>query len=108
MPSATPTPAEPLLPLPPQRCAVDRLREQHLLGEDQVRAVVVGHFVVVPHRDRVERAGDLAVALARRDAVFRVVLLGDDADAVRRTGRGAERAADALLEPGVLEAMELV
>ena len=45
-----------------QRRALERLGEQHLLGEDQVRAVVVGELVVVAHRDRVERAGDLAVA----------------------------------------------
>ncbi len=36
------------------------------------------------------------------------VLGGDDADALRRAGGGAERAADALLEPGVVEAVELV
>ena len=42
--------------------ALERLGEQHLLGEDQVGAVVVGHLVLVAHRDRVERAGDLAVA----------------------------------------------
>ena len=45
-----------------QRRALERLGEQHLLGEDQVGAVVVGHLVVVAHRDRVERARDLAVA----------------------------------------------
>src|SRR5438045_3991758 len=112
------------LGLPPQRRPVDRLREQHLLREDQVRAVVVGHLVVVAHRDRVERAGDLAVAaedaarevdlvdlgiaLARRDPVVRVVLGGDNADAIGGAGGGAERAADALLEAGVLEAVQLV
>src|SRR3954464_11404255 len=37
-----------------------------------------------------------------------IVLLGDDPDAVRRAGGGAERAADALLESGVLEAVQLV
>src|SRR5262249_48735845 len=74
------------LALGSQRRAVQGLGEQHLLGEDQVRALVVGEFVVVAHRDRVERAGDLAVAaedaarqvdlvplrvsLARRDAVL--------------------------------------
>src|SRR3712207_3468604 len=76
------------------------------------------------HRDGVERARDLAVAaedaarhvdlvdrgvaLARRHAVLRRVLGCYDADAVRRAGRRAQRAADALLEPGVLEAVELV
>ena len=76
------------------------------------------------HRDRVERARDLAVAaedaagevdlvdlgvaLAGGDAVVGVVLGGDDADAVGGAGGGAERAADALLEAGVLEAVELV
>src|SRR5262245_22164251 len=112
------------LTLPAQRGSVDRLGEQHLLGEDQVRAVVVGHLVVVAHRDRVERARhlavaaedaaaevdlvDLGVALAGRDPVVRVVLMRDDPDAVGRTGRGAERAADALLEARVIEAVQLV
>src|SRR5271170_2221566 len=112
------------LALVPQRRALQRLGQQHLLGEDQVRAVVVGELVVVPHRDRVERAGDLAVAaedaarqvdlihrrvsLTRRYAILRRVLGGDDADAVGRTGRRAQRAADALLKLGVLEAMQLV
>src|SRR5581483_1928149 len=50
------------LSLPAQWGALDRLREQHLLGEDQVLAVVVRQLVLVAHRDRVERAGDLAVA----------------------------------------------
>src|SRR4051795_11398920 len=79
-----------LLALAPQRRALERLGEQHLLGEDQVRARVVGHLVVVAHGDRVERAGDLAVAaedaarevdlvdggvaLARAHAVLRRVL----------------------------------
>src|SRR4051794_5229930 len=107
-----------------QRRALERLGEQHLLGEDEVGAVVVGHLVVVAHGDRVERAGDLAVAaedaarqvdlvdrrvaLAGRHAVLRRVLGGDDTDAVGRAGGGAQRAADALLEPRVLEAVELV
>ena len=98
--------------------------EQHLLGEDQVGAVVVGQLVVVAHRDRVERAGDLAVAaedaarhvdlvdrgvaLAGRDLVVGRVLGRHDADALGRAGGGAERAADALLEAGVLEAVQLV
>src|SRR3954447_12523979 len=112
------------LAVPSQRRAVQGLGEQHLLGEDEVGAVVVGHLVVVAHGDRVERAGDLAVAaedaarevdlvdgrvaLAGRDAVLRRVLGGDDADAVGRARGGAQRAADALLEPRVLEAVELV
>src|SRR3954471_15073096 len=107
-----------------QRRALERLGEQHLLGEDQVRAVVVGHLVVMPHRDRVERTCDLAVpaedaarqvdlvdgrvALARADPVVGRVLRGHDADAVGRAGGRAQRAADALLEPRVLEAMKLV
>src|SRR5215813_3593324 len=90
------------LALGSQRRALQGLGEQHLLGEDQVGALVVGELVVVPHRDRVERAGDLAVAaedaarqvdlvhlrvsLARRDAVLGRVLGGHDADAVRRAG----------------------
>src|SRR4051812_22966060 len=113
-----------LLALAPQRRPVEGLGEEHLLGEDQVGAVVVGHLVVVAHRDRVERARDLAVAaenaprqvdlvdggiaLARADAVGGRVLGGDDADAVGRARRRAQRAADALLQPGVLEAMQLV
>src|SRR5215208_4495097 len=49
------------LPLPPKRRALDRLREEHLLGEDEILPVVVRYLVLVPHRDRVERARDLAV-----------------------------------------------
>src|SRR5436305_852417 len=83
------------LALIPQRSALERLGEQHLLGEDQVGAVVVGELVVVAHRDRVEGARDLAVAaedaarhvdlvhgrvaLAGRDAVLGRVLGGDRA-----------------------------
>src|ERR671917_2488094 len=107
-----------------QRRALERLGEQHLLREDQVGAVVVGHLVVVAHRDRVERARDLAVAaedaarqvdlvdggvaLAGADAVLRRVLGGDDADAVGRAGARAQRAADAFLQARVLEAMQPV
>src|SRR5262245_31009099 len=81
------------LALASQGRLLDRLREQHLLGEDQIAAVVVGHLVLVAHRDRVEGTGDLAVAaedaagevdlvdrrvaLAGRDPVGRVVLGGD-------------------------------
>src|SRR5213075_1863010 len=70
---------------------------------------------LVAERDRVERARELAVAaedaaaevdlidprvaLAGRDAVVGRVLGGDDPDAVGRAGGGAERAADALLQP---------
>ena len=88
------------------------------------RARVVGELVVVAHRDRVERAGHLAVAaedaarhvdlvdrrvaLAGRHLVLGRVLGGHHADALGRAGRGAERAADALLEPRVLEAVQLV
>src|SRR4051812_4246655 len=113
-----------LFPLPAQGRPLERLGQQHLLGEDQVAAVVVRQLVVVAHRDRVERARDLAVAaedaaahvdlvhgrvaLAGGHAMFRRVLRGDDADAVRRAGGGAERAADALLEARVLELVELV
>src|ERR1700682_4121375 len=116
--------SSPLLALVPQRRALQRLGEQHLLGEDQLRAVVVRELVVVAHRDRVERAGDLAVAaedaarevdlvhgrvaLARGDPVLGRILGGDHADAVGRAGGGAERAADALLEMSVLEAVQLV
>src|SRR5215210_8096036 len=113
-----------LLARRPQRGPIERLGQQHLLREDEVGAAVVGHLVVVAHRDRVERARDLAVAaedaarevdlvdggvaLAGADAVLRRVLGGDDADAVGRAGGRAERAADALLEPRVLETVELV
>src|SRR3954453_5814747 len=115
---------ERLLSLRPQRRPLQRLGQQHLLGEDEIGAVVVGHLVVVAHRDRVERARDLAVpaedaarevdlvhggvALARADAVLLGVLGRDDADAVGRAGCGAQRAADALLQPGVLEAVQPV
>ena len=43
-------------------CARGGRLEQHLLREDQVRARVVRQLEVVAHRDRVERARDLAVA----------------------------------------------
>src|SRR2546421_1630280 len=110
--------------LPAQRRPLERLGQQHLLGEDQVAAVVVRQLVVVTHRDRVERTGDLAVAaedaaahvdlvhrgvaLAGRDAVLGRVLRGHHPDAVGRAGGGAQRAADALLQARVLEAVELV
>src|SRR5204862_4140767 len=110
--------------LPPQRCALDRLGEEHLLREHEVLAVVVGQLVLVAHGDRVEGARDLAVAaedaagevdlvhlgvaLAGRDSIVRIVLRGDDANAVGRTRGGAQRAPHALLETGVLELVELV
>src|SRR5436305_10427987 len=50
------------LVLPSQRRALDRFGQQHLLGEDQVRAGVVRELVVVAHGDGVKRAGHLAVA----------------------------------------------
>src|SRR6266550_2173918 len=97
------------------RHLLDRLGEEHVLRVDQVVARVLGDLVLVAERDRVERAGQLAVAaedaaahvdlvdpgvpLAGRDAVVGGVLLRDDADAVGRAGSRAERAADALLEP---------
>src|SRR5262249_11547630 len=96
-----------------------RLREEHVLRVDEIVSVVLGDLVVVAERDRVERARELAVAaedaaahvdlidarvaLARGDAVVRRVLGGDDADAVGGACRGAQRAADALLQ-AVLEA----
>src|SRR3954447_15246552 len=97
------------------RHLLHRRREQHVLRVDQVVAVVLGDLELVPERDRVERARELAVAaedapahvdlvdarvaLAGGYAVFGSVLRGDDANAVGRARRGAERAADALLEP---------
>src|SRR4051794_32630094 len=115
---------EPLLALHAQGRALRVVLQQHLLREDQVAARVVGQLEVVAHRDRVERAGhlavaaedaaqhvdlvDLRVALAGRDLVLGGVLGGDDADAIGRAGGGAERATDALLEPRVLEPVELV
>src|SRR3954447_24371956 len=97
------------------RHLLHRRREQHVLRVDQVVAVVLGDLELVPERDRIEWAGELAVAaedaaahvdlvdtritLAGRDAVVRRVLRRHDADAVGRTGCGAQRAADALLEP---------
>src|SRR5829696_5109640 len=116
--------AQKLLAERAQRRALERLGEQHLLREDQVGPVVVGQLVVVAHRYRVERARRLAiaaedaarevdlvdrgVALARADAVVGRVLGGDYADAVGRARRRAQRAADALLEPRVLEPVQLV
>src|SRR5436190_12166734 len=112
------------LALPPQWRALDRLGKQHLLREDEVLAVVVGHLVLMAHRDRVEGAGhlavaaedapgevdlvDLGVALAGGHAVVGIVLGGHHADAVRRARGGAQRAPHALLEPGVLELVKLV
>src|SRR2546423_2752655 len=85
-----------LLLLPAQRRPLDRLGEQHLLGEDQVRARVVRHLVVVTHGDRVERAAHPAVAaedaaaevdlvhggvpLPAGDSVLAVILSGHDAN----------------------------
>src|SRR3954447_8661031 len=104
--------------------AVERFGEQHLLGEDEIGPVVIRHLVVVAHGDRVERARDLAVAaedaarqvdlvdrgvaLTGAHAVLGRVLGRHHADAVGRAGGRAQRAADALLEPRVLEAVELV
>src|SRR5204862_6068294 len=94
------------------------------LDEDEPRPLVFRELVVAAHRSRVERAGDLAVAaedaaghvdlvdrgvaLAGRDLVLGRVLGRHDADALGGAGRRAERAADALLEPRVLELVELV
>src|ERR1700730_8513926 len=93
--------------------APHRLSAKHLLGEDQLRALVVGELVVVAHGDRVEGTGELAVAaedalrevdlvhgrvaLARRDPELGRVLGGHHPDAVGRAGGRAQRAADALL-----------
>src|SRR5215212_1852334 len=71
----------PSFALPSQRRALDRLRQEHLLREDQVLAVVVGHLVLVAHRDRVERAGDLAVAA--EDAAGQIDLV-DGGEALAR------------------------
>src|SRR5262245_42891808 len=101
------TPSAPRsLVLVSQRSALERLGEQHLLREDQIRAVVVGELVVVAHGDRVEWAGELAVAaedatrqvdlvhlrvaLSRRDAVLGGVLRSHHADAVGRAGGRAQ------------------
>src|SRR6188508_3531588 len=97
------------------RHALDRVGEEHVLRVDEVVARVLGDLELVAEGDRVEGAGELAVPakdaaahvdlvdarvpLARRDAVLRGVLLGDDADAVCRARGSAERTADALLEP---------
>src|SRR5919199_1332155 len=113
-----------LLALGAQRCALERLGEQHLLREDEVGAVVVRHLVVVAHGDGVERARDFAVAaedaarevdlvdrgvaLAGAHAVLLRVLRRDHPDAVGWARRGAQRAADALLQAGVLEAVQPV
>src|SRR5450755_79122 len=113
-----------LLSLGPQRRTLDRLGQQHLLGEDEIGAGVVRHLVVVAHGDGIERARDLAVAaedaaaqvdlvhggvaLAGGHAVHRRVLGRHHADAVSRARRGTERAADALLKARVLKAVELV
>src|SRR5207248_7318498 len=51
---------------------------------------------------------DLGVALAGRHLVVGRVLGGDDADALGRARGDAQRAAHALLEPRVLEPVQLV
>src|SRR5688572_25968913 len=82
-----------LLALAAQRGAVQWLGEQHLLGEDEVGAVVVRHLVLVAQRDRVEGACDLAVAAEDAAAEvylvdLRVALAGRDAPVARRVLRG--------------------
>ena len=74
------------------RHPLDRLGEQHVLRVDEVVAVVLGDLEVVAERDRVERAGELAVAAedaARHvDLVdARVPLAGRDAVVGRVLGR---------------------
>src|SRR6266536_6536138 len=97
------------------RDLLHRFGEQHVLRVDEVVARVLGDLVLIAERDRVERARELAVAaedaaahvdlvdtrvaLPGGDAVLRRVLVSNDADAIRGTGGGAERAADALLQP---------
>ena len=101
------------------RHLLHRLREQHVLRVDLVVAVVLGDLELVAERDRVERARELAVAaedaaahvdlvdarvaLACRDAVVGRVLGRDHADAVSRACGRAEGAADALLEPVLVQ-----
>ena len=92
-----------------QRC------EQLVLAPDQVGAVVVGHLVVVGHRQRAGGAGldaqaaadaaqivdlvDAAVALAGRKPFVLGVVGALDVDGVGGAGPGAQLAADALLQP---------
>src|SRR5437879_5755391 len=91
-----------------------RIRDQHVLGEDEgvpgIRRQVVG----VRHDERLGGAGldaepaedaaqivdlvDLGVALPRRVPGLGRVLRPDDEDGVGRAGPGAQLAADALLE----------
>src|SRR5215212_3024310 len=105
------------------RDALDGLRQQHVLRVDEVVARVLRELELLLERDRVERAGELAVAaedaaaevdlvdpcvaLAGGDPVVGGVLRRHDADAIGGAGSRAEGAADALLEP-VLEAPEPV
>src|SRR2546430_888234 len=90
-------------------------REQLLLGEDQILAVVAGQLVLVAHRQRAGRAGldaqaaedaagivDLVhggVPLTRRVPRALGVVAALDVDRVGRAGPGAQFAADALLQP---------
>ena len=53
------------------RHALDRLGQEHVLRVDQVVARVLGELELVPERDRVERAGELAVAA--EDAAARLI-----------------------------------
>ncbi len=89
-------------------------REQLLLGEDQVPAVVPGEFVLVAHGQRPGRAGldaqpaedaaavvdlvDAGVPLAGGEALLLGVVAALDVDRVGRAGPGAQLAADALLQ----------
>src|ERR1700729_2782882 len=85
-----------------------------MLLEDQVGPIVVGHFVVVGHRQRAGRAGfdaepasdaaqvvdlvDAAVAFARRETLLLGVVGALDVDRVGRARPCAQFAADALLQ----------
>ena len=97
--------------------------QQPVLLVDQAGAVIVGHLVVIGHRQRPGRAGldaqaaadaaqivDLvhpAVALARGEPRLIGVVGALDVDRVGRAGPGAQLAADALLQ-AVGVAVELV
>src|SRR5438445_1198137 len=96
--------------------------EEPLFAVELGLAGVGGQLVLAGHAERFGRAGfdaeaaedaaqhvdlvDFRVAVAFGDLVAGRVLAGDHADAVRGTGGGTERAADALLQAVLVPAQD--
>lgn len=97
--------------------------EQHLFGQDEIAAVVVGHGKLMAEHDRLGRAGffavatedaaqqvhlvDRGIALARRRGMRRVVLRRLHVDRAGGASRLTQHAADAALH-AVLVAAQFV